>query len=137
VSAALQQWDDRPRHVLHVTTDDFFAALARQRDPALRQRPVVVGNLLNRGSVVSASYEAREAGVHPGLTMQQASRLAPDAALVQVDWGHARHASQALLRLVQGYGARVEPHGFDEAYRTIPAANACTVRRRRRAVLAE
>jgi len=116
VSAAPRQWDDRPRHVLHVNTDDFFAALARQRDPALRRRPVVVGNLLNRGSVVSASYEAREAGVHPGLTMQQASRLAPDAALVQVDWGHAHHASRALLHLVQGYGARVEPHGFDEAY---------------------
>ena len=48
--------------------------------------------------------------------MQQASRLAPEAVQVQVDWGHARHASQALLRLVQGYGARVEPHGFDEAY---------------------
>ena len=107
---------DRPRHVLHVNTDDFFAALARQRDPALRRRSVVVGNLLNRGSVVSASYEAREAGVYPGLTMQQASRLAPEAVQVQVDWGHARHASQALLRLVQGYGARVEPHGFDEAY---------------------
>ena len=115
MSVALQRADP-PRHVLHVNTDDFFAALARQRDPALRRRPVVVGNLLNRGSVVSASYEAREAGVHPGLTMQQASRLAPDAALVQVDWGHARHASQALLRLVTGYGARVEPHGFDEAY---------------------
>ena len=114
--AAAAAADDRPRHVLHVNTDDFFAALARQRDPALRRRSVVVGNLLNRGSVVSASYEAREAGVYPGLTMQQASRLAPEAVQVQVDWGHARHASQALLRLVQGYGARVEPHGFDEAY---------------------
>lgn len=54
---------ERERQILHINTDDFFATLARQRDPSLRDRPVIVGNILSRGSVVSASYEARAAGV--------------------------------------------------------------------------
>jgi len=114
--AALGFDDERPRHILHVNTDDFFASLVRLRDPALRRRPVIVGNLMNRGSVVSASYEARAAGVHPGLTMQQAERLAPDAALVQVDWPYVRRASRELFGVVAGYAPRVEPSGPDEAF---------------------
>jgi DNA polymerase-4 len=77
---------------------------------------VVVGNLMNRGSVVSASYEARAAGVHPGLTMQQAERRAPDARLVQVDWAYAQRASRELFRVLEGYAPRLEPLGLDEAF---------------------
>jgi len=108
--------DERPRTILHVNTDDFYASLARLRDPALCGRPVVVGNLMNRGSVVSASYEARAAGVHPGLTMQQAERLLPGAELVQIDWAYARCASREIFRVIDGYAPRIEPSGFDEAF---------------------
>jgi len=114
--AALALGDERPRHILHVNTDDFFASLARLRDPVLRRRPVVVGNLMNRGSVVSASYEARAAGVRPGLTMQQAERLAPHAALVQVDWPYVQRASRELLHVLETYAPQVEPSGPDEAF---------------------
>lgn len=108
--------ESQPRHVLHVNPDDFFASLARQRDASLRGRPVVVGNLMNRGSVVSASYEARACGVHPGLTMQQAQRLAPDAALVQLDWAYARRATHELHRILEAFAPRIEPLGPDEAF---------------------
>jgi DNA polymerase IV len=105
-----------PRSVLHVNTDDFFASLARLRDASLGDRPVIVGNVMNRGSVVSASYEARAAGVHPGLTMQQAERLLPGAALVQVDWAYAQRASREIFRVLDGYAPQVEPAGLDEAF---------------------
>jgi DNA polymerase-4 len=104
------------RQILHVNTDDFFATLARQRDSGLRQRPVIVGNLMSRGSVVSASYEARAAGVYPQMTMVQAARRAPDARLVQVDWAYAHRASRELFRVLEGYAPRVERAGLDEAY---------------------
>jgi DNA polymerase-4 len=104
------------RQILHINTDDFFATLARQRDSSLRHRPVIVGNILSRGSVVSASYEARAAGVHPHMTMSQAARRAPDAALVQVDWAYAHRASRELFRVLEGYAPRIEHSGLDEAY---------------------
>jgi DNA polymerase-4 len=108
--------DERERQVLHINTDDFFATLARQRDPALCGRPVIVGNLLSRGSVVSASYEARHAGVHPHMTMAQAARRAPDARLVQIDWAYAHRASRELFQVLEGVAPRIERAGLDEAY---------------------
>lgn len=107
---------ERERQILHINTDDFFATLARQRDHGLRDRPVIVGNLLSRGSVVSASYEARQTGVHPHMTMAQAARRAPDAHLVQIDWAYAHRASRALFRVVEGYAPCIERAGLDEAY---------------------
>lgn len=107
---------ERERQILHVNTDDFFATLARQRDGSLRDRPVIVGNLLSRGSVVSASYEARAAGVCPQMTMSQAARRAPDAKLVQVDWAYTHRASRELFRVLEGYAPRIERAGLDEAY---------------------
>ena len=97
--------DARERQILHINTDDFFATLARQRDPDLRGRPVIVGNLLSRGSVVSASYEARHAGVHPHMTMTQAARRAPDAHLVQIgplSWSRGGVAKEVVHHCLQG-----------------------------------
>ena len=55
--------------VLHVDLDQFIAAVEVLRRPELRGRPVVVGgdgDPTKRGVVSTASYEAREHGVHPG-----------------------------------------------------------------------
>ena len=56
--------------VLHVDLDQFIAAVEVLRHPELRGRPVVVGgdgDPAKRGVVSTASYEARQYGVHSGL----------------------------------------------------------------------
>jgi len=45
--------------VLHLDIDAFFASVEQVRNPALRGRPVVVGN----GVIASCSYEARAFGL--------------------------------------------------------------------------
>ncbi len=60
---------DVTRWVLHVDLDQFIAAVEVLRHPELRGRPVVVGgdgDPTKRGVVSTASYEAREHGVHSG-----------------------------------------------------------------------
>jgi nucleotidyltransferase/DNA polymerase involved in DNA repair len=52
-----------------VDLDQFIAAVEVLRNPELRGRPVVVGgdgDPTKRGVVSTASYEAREYGVHSG-----------------------------------------------------------------------
>ena len=102
--------------ILHLDGDDFFASLARLRHPRLASRPVVVGNLQSRGIVVAASYEARSAGVSPGITMPQAERLCPTAALVQVDWNLVRRASLAILDRLSRYSPLLERAGVDAMF---------------------
>jgi DNA polymerase-4 len=104
------------RHVLHVNLDDFYASVARVKDPTLRRRPLIVSHLHSRGTVVSASYEARAEGVRPGLTLAQARRLAPRARVVPYDAALFARASDAMLRLLVPYSPLVERTRVDEAF---------------------
>jgi len=102
--------------VLHINTDDFFASVLRVTDPAYRRRPVIVGHLASRGSVVSASYEARADGVRPGMTMGQARRACPGASLVHVDWDLYVRASSALFGVLERFSPLVERASLDEGF---------------------
>lgn len=104
------------REIIHINTNDYYASVVRIKDPSVRFRPVVVGYLSSRGSVVGASYEAREMGVNAGMTTVQARRLCPDAAFVQVDWDLFRRVSHAIFALVDRYSPVVEPVRLDEGF---------------------
>ena len=68
------------RWVLHVDLDQFIAAVEVLRRPELRGRPVIIGgdgDPSKRGVVATASYEAREHGVHSGVPLRTAARRIP------------------------------------------------------------
>ncbi|MGW6130043.1 DNA polymerase IV [Cellulomonas sp. NPDC055163] len=105
--------------VLHVDLDQFVAAVEVLRRPELAGRPVVVGGRgdpTERGVVSTASYEARELGVHSGLPLRVAARKAPDAVFLPVDGPAYEAASDEVMTALRGLGAVVEVLGWDEAF---------------------
>src|SRR5713101_8634036 len=91
---------DVTRWVLHVDLDQFIAAVEVLRHPELRGRPVVVGgdgDPTKRGVVSTASYEAREHGVHSGLPMRTALRRLPDAVFLPVDREAYEEVSESVM----------------------------------------
>jgi DNA polymerase-4 len=105
--------------VLHVDLDQFIAAVEVLRHPELRGRPVVVGgdgDPSKRGVVSTASYEAREHGVHSGLPLRTAARRLPDAVFLPVDRGAYDEASASVMAVLRDSGAVVEVLGWDEAF---------------------
>ena len=107
------------RWVLHVDLDQFIAAVEVLRHPELRGRPVVVGgggDPTKRGVVSTASYEAREHGVHSGLPLRTAARRLPGAVFLPVDREAYEEASAAVMEALRSTGAVVEVLGWDEAF---------------------
>ena len=92
------------RWVLHVDLDQFIAAVEVLRHPELRGRPVVVGgdgDPTKRGVVSTASYEAREHGVHSGLPLRTAARRLPDAVFLPVDRAAYEEISETVMEVLR------------------------------------
>ena len=104
------------RKILHVNTDDFYASVLRLRDPALREKAVVVAGPSSRGMVLSSSYEARRDGVRRGMTVSSARRLCPSGVFLPPDWGLFRRASRVLFGILRRYSPLVETASLDEGY---------------------
>jgi DNA polymerase IV len=105
--------------VLHVDMDQFIAAVELLRRPELRGRPVVVGgdgDPTKRGVVSTASYEAREYGVHSGLPLRTAARRCPEAVFLAVDRELYEAASATVMATLREVDAVVEVLGWDEAF---------------------
>ncbi len=101
--------EESPRLIAHLDMDAFFASVELLRYPQLRGRPVVVGGgrrredaagapaaeepafptlreYVGRGVATTATYEARALGVHSGMGLMKAARLAPDALRLPADF---------------------------------------------------
>jgi nucleotidyltransferase/DNA polymerase involved in DNA repair len=124
-----------------VDLDQFIAAVEILRRPELRGLPVVVGgdgDPAKRGVVATASYEAREHGVHSGLPLRTAARRCPDAVFLPVDKPAYEAASEDIMQVLRELAPAVEVMGWDEAFLAVetedPEAIARQIRER---VLAE
>jgi DNA polymerase-4 len=104
--------------ILHVDLDAFFVEVCRQRHPELRgvELLVVGGRRDQRGVVQSASYGARQYGIHAGMPIAQAVRLCPAATFFQGSFMHYRDASRAVRAVLQRFSPTVVMASLDEAY---------------------
>ena len=105
--------------VLHLDMDQFLAAVEQARRPELRGRPVVVGgdgDPAKRGVVSTASYEAREFGVHSGQPLRTAAKRCPDCVFLPVDADAYNEVSAVVMNVLRETGCPVEVLGWDEAF---------------------
>jgi DNA polymerase-4 len=105
--------------VLHVDLDEFIAAVEIARHPELRGRPVVVGGTgdpTQRGVVATASYLAREFGVHSGMPLRTAAKRCPDAVFLPSDAPAYEEVSERVMAALRELPVVVEVLGWDEAF---------------------
>ncbi|MFG6195215.1 DNA polymerase IV [Nonomuraea sp. JJY05] len=106
--------------ILHVDLDQFIAAVEILRHPELRGRPVVVGGSGDptqpRTVAATATYEAREHGIHSGMPLRTALRRCPEAIFLPSDPPAYEAASARVMAVLREFPVRVEIWGWDEAF---------------------
>ena len=109
----LERW---PRTIAHADMDAFYAAIEQLDDKRLRGRPILVGSTSGRGVVLTASYEARPAGVGSAMPMVEARRRCPDAIVVPPRIERYQEVSAAVMAVFADFAPDVEPISLDEAF---------------------
>jgi DNA polymerase-4 len=101
--------------IAHVDCDAFYAAIEKRDDPALRDRPVIVGGG-KRGVVSTACYLARISGVRSAMPMFKALELCPDAVVVKPRMATYVAVAREVRAAMEALTPLVEPLSIDEAF---------------------
>lgn len=102
--------------IAHVDCDAFYASIEKRDNPALRDRPVIVGGGGRRGVVSTCCYIARTFGVRSAMPMYQALKLCREAAIVPPDMAKYARIGREIRSLMQDLTPLVEPVSIDEAF---------------------
>ncbi|MDR9501814.1 MAG: DNA polymerase IV [Desulfurivibrionaceae bacterium] len=106
----------KPRAIIHLDMDAFYASVEVLDNPDLAGRPVIVGGSSERGVVSAASYEARLFGVHSALAMAKARRLCPQAVFLPGRMRRYQEVSQQVMAIFGDFTPLVEQVSVDEAF---------------------
>jgi DNA polymerase-4 len=96
--------------------DAFYPSVEVLDNPELKGRPVIVGGSKQRGVVSSASYEARQFGVHSAQPMATAMRLCPNGIVLPVRMARYQEVSEKVFEIFHHFTPLVEPLSIDEAF---------------------
>ena len=107
----------KPRKIVHIDMDAFYANVEVLDRPELRGLPLVVGGRPGTRSVVcTASYEARTFGVKSAMPTTLAAKLCPDAIFVPPRFDRYKEISAQVRAIFERYTDLIEPLSLDEAY---------------------
>lgn len=104
------------RKIIHIDMDAFYASIEQRDHPELRGKPIAVGGGGTRGVVATASYEARQFGVHSAMSGFRAKQLCPQLIFVPSRFDVYRQVSQQIRAIFEEYTDLIEPLSLDEAY---------------------
>ncbi|MCC1481117.1 DNA polymerase IV [Roseibaca sp. Y0-43] len=101
--------------IAHMDCDAFYASVEKRDNPALRDKPVIVGGG-QRGVVTTACYIARIHGVRSAMPMFKALQLCPEAVVVKPRFEAYAAASREIRSMMEDLTPAIEPLSLDEAF---------------------
>jgi DNA polymerase IV len=101
--------------IAHVDCDAFYATIEKRDDPALADKPVIVGGG-KRGVVAACCYVARTFGIRSAMPMFEALRKCPNAVVIRPNMAKYVKAGREVRKAMFALTPLVEPLSIDEAF---------------------
>lgn len=101
--------------IAHMDCDAFYASIEKRDDPALKDKPVIVGGE-TRGVVSTCCYIARTYGVRSAMPSFQARKLCPQGVYIRPRHAHYATVARQIRAKMELLTPLVEPLSLDEAY---------------------
>ncbi|MGF1740984.1 DNA polymerase IV [Vibrio profundum] len=118
--------ENKPRKIIHIDMDCFYAAVEMRDNPDYRNRPLAVGGRENqRGVLSTCNYEARKFGIRSAMPTGQAMKLCPKLLVVPGRMDVYRQISQHIRSIFSRYTQRIEPLSLDEAFLDVTDSEHC------------
>ena len=102
--------------IAHIDCDAFYAAIEKRDNPALKDRPVLVGGDGSRGVVSTACYVARPYGPRSAMPMYKARELCPLAVVIRPNMEKYKRVAAQVRAVFETMTPLVEPLSLDEAF---------------------
>ena len=108
--------------IIHLDLDAFFASVEQRDNPVYRGKPLIVGGISggegnsNRGVVCAASYEARQYGVHAGMSIWEARQKCHEGIFIPSQMNKYLKASKKFFQICSSYTPLIEPLSIDELF---------------------
>jgi len=99
----------------HIDCDAFYATVEKRDNPALLDRPVIVGGG-KRGVVLACCYVARLSGIRSAMPMFKALEACPEAVVIRPRMDKYQAVSREVRALMETTTPLVQPISIDEAF---------------------
>jgi DNA polymerase-4 len=107
----------KPRAIIHLDMDCFYAAIEVRDRPSLRGKPVGVGGARDRrGVLTTCNYEARKFGVRSAMPTFMALQRCPNLIVLPTRFDVYRREAAVIRGILHRFTSLIEPLSLDEAY---------------------
>ena len=116
------QSEAKPRAIIHLDMDCFYAAIEVRDQPSLRGKPVGVGGARDRrGVLTTCNYEARKFGVRSAMPTFMALQRCPSLIVLPTRFDVYRREAATIRGILHRFTSLIEPLSLDEAYLDVTA----------------
>ena len=116
------QSEQKPRAIIHLDMDCFYAAIEVRDRPSLRGKPVGVGGARDRrGVLTTCNYEARKFGVRSAMPTFMALQRCPNLIVLPTRFDVYRREASVIRGILHRFTSLIEPLSLDEAYLDVTA----------------
>lgn len=106
----------KPKTILHVDINSYFATIIQQENPALRGKPVGIIKDEARTCLIATSKEAKKLGIGTGTRSFQAKKVCQEIILVPASFERYLDTTKRLKKIFEALSPDIFIYSLDEAF---------------------